>query len=116
MRSGTKLSRQGWAQEVGTRPRMEPGSLKRAQAGAQPAGQQELEQAHSPGMLLLPSSSSCIRQGAEPGDLECHKNIPRMPSEQSLSSKTFPVPTVTWGGLVCGFCFSSVGIQGFVQT
>lgn len=29
-RSGTKLSRQGWAQEAGTRLRMEPGSLERA--------------------------------------------------------------------------------------
>lgn len=115
MRSGTKLSMQGWAQEAGIRSRMEPGNLERAQAGAQPAGQQELEQAHSPGMLLLPSSS-CIRQMAELGALESHMNLSHIPSEQSLSSRMFPFLTVTWGVMVCVFSFSSVGIQGFVQT
>lgn len=49
-------------------------------------------------------------------DLECQTNTPLMPSEQSLSSRRFPAPTMTWGGLICGFCFSSVGMQGFVQT
>lgn len=48
--------------------------------------------------------------GRQAGALECHTNIPHMPSEESLNSRTFPV------GLVCGFCFSSVGIQGFSQT
>lgn len=56
------------------------------------------------------------RQGADPGALQCHTNVPHMPSEQSLSSRTFPAPTATWGGLVCGFSFPSVGIQGFAQT
>lgn len=63
----------------------------------------------------LPAVPASGREQRE-RDLECQTNTPPMPSEWPLRSRTFPVSTMTWGGLVCGFCFSSVGIQRFVQT
>lgn len=69
----------------GSTARMEPGESLELR-------QQELEQAHSPGVLLLPPAGSRAQ-----GALECPTNIPHTPSEQPLSSRTFPVPTgVTW--------------------